>query len=228
MKKVIVLSLGGSLIMPEKIDFSFLEKFKKTLRAHYKTHKFIVVCGGGTIARKYISILQKGKRPKIELSKAGIRATRMNAQLMMQLFGKEANDALPLNMKEISPYLAKNSVVFCGALRFRKDSTSDETAASLAHFFKSSFINLTNVKGLFSADPKKSKNAKFIPKIPWKDFESLALKIKYKAGQHFILDQQAAILIRKHKIPTFIIGKELSNLKNILNNKPYEGTLIQE
>jgi len=53
MKKVIVLSLGGSLIIPEKSNFKFLDKFVKTLRKNYKTHKFVVVCGGGSIAKKY-------------------------------------------------------------------------------------------------------------------------------------------------------------------------------
>lgn len=227
MKKTIVISLGGSLIIPEKIDFSFLEKFKKTLRKYYRTCKFVVICGGGTIARKYIYVLEKEGRSKKELSLAGIRATRMNARFMMQLFGKEANDALLLNMRAIKNNLSKNSVVFCGALRFTKNSTSDTTAAKIARFFNTPFINLTNVNGLYTADPKTNKNAKFIRKISWKDFESMALKIRHKPGQHFVLDQKAAILIKKHKIPTYIIGKNLSNLEKILKNKHFQGTLIK-
>lgn len=227
MKKTIVISLGGSLIMPEKMDFPFLEKFKKALRKHYKTCKFVIICGGGTIARKYMYVLEKGGRSKKELSLAGIRATRENARIMMQFIGKEANDSLPLNMQAIKNNLSKNAVVFCGALRFTKNSTSDTTAAKIAHFFNTSFINLTNVNGLYTADPKKNKNAKFIPKISWKDFESIALKIKHKPGQHFVLDQQAAVIIKKHKIPTYIIGKNLSNLEKILKNKSFQGTLIK-
>lgn len=227
MKKTIVISLGGSLIIPEKIDFPFLEKFKKTLRKYYKKYKFVVICGGGTIARKYMQILEKEGRSKKEISIAGIRSTRMNATFMMQFFGKEANDYLPLNIKSIKNNLSKNSVVFCGALRFTKNSTSDTTAAKLAHFFNTCFINLTNVKGLYTSDPRTNKGAKFIPKISWKDFEAQALKIKHKPGQHFVLDQQAAILIKKHKTPTYIIGKNLSNLEKALKNKSFQGTLIK-
>src|SRR3989338_7811338 len=106
MKKVVVISLGGSLIVPEKINFSFLENFKKTLRGFYKTHKFVIVCGGGTIARKYISALEKEGKPKKELAEAGIRATRMNALFMMQFFGKEANDFLPKSMHEVKNNIA--------------------------------------------------------------------------------------------------------------------------
>lgn len=227
MKKLIVISLGGSLIIPEKMDPDFLDKFKKTLSRFYKTYKFIIVCGGGTIARDYISALKKEHESNLELSKAGIRATRMNALFMMQFFGKkEANDSLPLNMKDIKDSLAKNKVVICGALRFAKKATSDTTAAKLANYLKTEFINMTNVKGLYKTNPKTNPKAKFISKISWKNFESMALKLKHHPGQHFVLDQQAAVLIRKHKIPTYIIGKNLSNLDKILKNKKFIGTLI--
>jgi len=224
--KTIVLSLGGSLIIPAEIDFGFLHKFKKTLRKNYSKCKFVVVCGGGSIARKYISSLKMEKKSARELSLAGIRATRMNALFMMQFFGKEANDYLPLSMKEVKSSLSKNHVVFCGALRYSENSTSDGTAAKLAAFLNSDFINLTNVPGLFSEDPRKNKNAKFIPFESWKEFEKRALKIKFHNGQHFILDQEAATIIKNHKIKTYIIGKNLKNLDSIIKNKKFRGTII--
>jgi len=226
MKKVIVISLGGSLIIPEKINFKFLDNFKKTLRKHYKTYKFVVVCGGGTIARKYIAMLKEEGKSKSELSQAGIRATRMNAMFMMQFFGKEANDALPGDMKEVKANLNKNDVVFCGALRYAADSTSDGTSAKLAQFLKTDFINMTNVKGLYTANPLTNKNAKFIPYESWKNFEKRANKIKFHAGQHFVLDQNAAVMIRKHKIKTYILGEDLRNLDKVLKGRKFTGTLI--
>lgn len=221
-KEVIVLSLGGSLIIPEKINYSFLNKFKTTLRKHYKTHKFIIVCGGGVIARKYIEALKKEGKKERQLSLAGIRATRMNARFMMQFFGKEANYTLPLNIKQVEANIPKNSVVFCGALRYAEKATSDETAAKLAHHLSAEFINMTNVSGLHTANPLTNKKAKFIPKISWKAFDKMVSKIKFKAGQHFVLDQGAATLIRKHRIKTYIIGQNLSNLSKILKNKKFK------
>ena len=228
MKKTIVLSLGGSLIIPDKVNYLFLEQFKKTLRKHYKTHKFVVVCGGGSIARDYISALKKEGKSNLELSLAGIRATRMNALFMIEFFGKEANSSLPLNMEEVKANMHKNSIVFCGALRFAPNSTSDETAAKLANFLKTPFINLTNVSGLYTSDPRKDKDAKLIKEISWKKFNNIAKKIKYHAGQHFILDQNSAGLIRKNKIKTYILGSNLKNLENILKNKKFKGTIIND
>ena len=227
MKKTIVISLGGSLIIPEKIDFKFLDHFKKTIRKNYKNYKFVIVCGGGTIARKYITALKSEGKSKRELSEAGIRATRMNALFMMQFFGKEANDSLPLNMEEVKNNLSKNSVVICGALRYISNSTSDGTAAKLSSYLKTRFINLTNVNGLYSENPKTNLNAKFISEISWKEFEKRALALKFKAGQNFVLDQNAAILIKKHKIKTYILGGDLKNLDNFLNRKKFVGTSIE-
>lgn len=225
-KKVIVISLGGSVIIPDKPNFKFLDEFRKNLRKHYKNYKFIIVCGGGTIARKYISALKKEGKSNKELALAGMRATRMNARFMMQFFGKEANNTLPLNMKAIKSNLSKNSVVICGALRYSPNSTSDGTAAEIAHYLKAEFANVTNVAGLYTSDPVKNPKAKFIPKTSWKEFEKMALKIKHTPGQHFVLDQSAATTIRKHKITTYIIGPNPKSIPNIITGKKFKGTLI--
>jgi len=52
MPKTIVLSLGGSLIVPDTIDVEFLKNFKKTIDKYVKKgYKFVIYCGGGKLAR---------------------------------------------------------------------------------------------------------------------------------------------------------------------------------
>ena len=225
MKKVIVISVGGSLILSERND-KFLLELRRVLRKHYTRYKFVLECGGGSVAREYIRVLSKAKQSKRQQSNAGIRATRMNAEFLMQLFGKEANNELPLTMKKVRSELHKNSIVICGALRYEADNTSDATAVELAHYLKAPFVNMTNVSGLYDADPRISKKAKLIKSISWKEFEAMAKKIRYKPGQHFVLDQKGAKLIMKHKIPAYIIGNDVKNLEKILENKKFAGTLI--
>ena len=224
--KTIVISLGGSLIIPNSIDFKFLEGFKKIIRKNYNKYKFVIVCGGGSIARKYIEALKEEHKNEKELALAGIRATKMNALFMMQFFGKEANNTAPRDMEEVKSLLKKNKVVFCGALRYAPNETSDGTATKLANFLKTDFINITNVDGLYTSDPRKDKNAKFIPYESWNEFLKRANSIKFHPGQHFVLDQEAAKLIKKHKIKTYIIGKKLNNFDSVLKNKKFTGTYI--
>ncbi len=225
-KRLIVLSLGGSLIIPDNVDTTFLKKFKKTILKNTKKYKFIIVCGGGNVARKYISALKDlGINEKFQ-SFSGISATRMNARFMNYLFGINLEAGIPHTIKSLKKYIRKNDVVFCGALEYKPDQTSDSTSANIAKHFKTDFINLTNVSGLYNKNPKEFKNAKFIPKISWKDFLKLANKMKFKPGQHFVLDQKAAAIILKNKIKTSIIGKNPMQLDKFLNNKKFKGTII--
>ena len=86
---------------------------------------------------------------------------------------------------------------------------------------------MTNIKGLYTANPLTHKKAKFIPEINWRDFDKMANKSKYKPGQHFVLDQGAAKIIRKFKIPTYIIGSDLKNIAKILKKEKFIGTLVE-
>lgn len=223
-KKVYVISLGGSRIVPEEVDYKFIEDFKETIEKH-PSHKFAVVCGGGSIARKYISILKKLKKPTKKQSLLGIEVTKINATLLMKIFGKKANKTLPGDMREVKNLLRKNQIVFCGALRYAKKQTSDATAAKLAAYLKCPFINITNVKGLYNKNPKTNKNAKFIKKTSAKKLVEMMDKIKYKAGQHFIIDQSAAEIILKEKIPTYIISSP-TELDKIIKGKKFIGTFV--
>ncbi len=205
-KKVIVLSLGGSLIIPDNVDYKFLKKFKKVLLKNTNKYKFVVVCGGGSIARKYIFALKKQGINKKMQSMAGISATRMNARFMTYFFGDDAQKGIPHTKKQVKSQILKKDIIFCGSLRYHKKETSDSVAAKLADYFQTIFINITNVSGLHNKNPLKYKNAKFIPKISWKEFYKMANKLKYQPGQHFVLDQTAAEIIMKNKIKTYIIG----------------------
>ena len=228
MKKIIVLSLGGSLIIPDKVDVGFLELFRKIIMKNIKKYKFVVVCGGGKIARTYIEGLkdQPLKKKKYLQSLLGISTTRTNARFMTYFFGKDANQGIPHEMKQVRNLLAKHDIVFCGALRYETKQTSDSTAAKLARLFNCDFINLTNVSGLYDKDPKNNRSAKFIPEISHKEFLKMANKLVFHPGQHFVLDQTAAKIINKYKIRTFIIGGDMKNLDKILNNKHFVGTIV--
>jgi len=51
--KTIILSLGGSLIYPDKLDLKFLNKFKKIIEKFVKNgYRFIIICGGGEISKE--------------------------------------------------------------------------------------------------------------------------------------------------------------------------------
>ena len=228
MKKLVVISLGGSIIIPDKINIRFLDEFRKVILKNSGKYKFVVVCGGGGVARTYINGLENENTRKKQYfqSLLGISVTRINARFMTYFFGRDANKRIPHDMIDVENFSKKYDVVFCGALRYAKNETSDGTAAKLARHFNSEFINLTNVPGLHDKNPKKFKNAKFIHEISHKDFLKMANKTKFKPGQHFILDQKAARVIKKYNITTYILGNDFKNLDNLLNGRHFIGTII--
>ena len=229
-KKIVIISLGGSLIIPNKINTEFLNQFKKLLIKNQRKYKFIVVCGGGKTARTYIQGLEdqkiKQKKKQLLQSYLGIASTRLNARFMTHFFGEDTHQGIPHNMTQIKGLLRKNSIIFCGALRYSKNQTSDSTSAKLARHFNTQFINLTNVKGLYTKNPKKFRSAEFIPEISHKDFLKKAKTIPFTPGQHFVLDQKAAKIIKKSNITTFILGQDMKQLNNLLNKKHFIGTRI--
>ena len=227
-KRVVVLSLGGSLIVPDKIDVSYLKKFRGVIKKNSKRHKFIIVCGGGSVARKYIYALREIGINETLQSMSGISATRTNARFMSYFFNQNPWKGIPQKMGEIRGYLKSQDIVFCGALEYKPHQTSDSTSAQIAEHFKAVFVNLTDVSGLYTKNPKKFKDAKFIPEISWKNFNALANKMKYQPGQHFVLDQTAAKIIMQKRIITYIIGKDARQLDNLLNNRRFIGTKISE
>ena len=223
----IVISLGGSLIVPKcEIDYKFLKSFKTLIEKLAQKHKFVIVTGGGHTARMYIEPLRKENLSEERACLIGIKTTKLNAMFLSNFLN--ANKMIPDKLKEIENSLRINNIVVCGALGYRPDMTSDGDAALIARYVKADmFINMTNVTGLYDKDPNKFKNAKFIPRISREDFWKIASKIEFKAGQHFVLDQSAARLLRTSKIKTIILdGKNLKNFEKCIEKKKFTGTII--
>ena len=222
--KTFVISLGGSLVVPDKVDTNYLKKFSTILNSlTKKNYRFIIVTGGGSVARKYIDALRKNKGDELVCSYAGIAVTKLNALLTANYL--KTKSPVPNKLEEIKSLIKKHKIVVVGG--FKPFMTSDGDAADIAKLLKAkALINLTNIDGLYDKDPK-LKNAKLIPQISLKDFLVIMNKIGHKAGQHFVLDLEAARVCYKNKIQVCILdGKKLSNFKNCLENKAFKGTVI--
>ena len=85
MKKVVI-SLGGSVIVPEKVDYAYLLKFKKIVSKFYKRNKLVIITGGGSTARRYMNLKNFDYKSK---SLIGIASTKLNARLLAGIFNKK-------------------------------------------------------------------------------------------------------------------------------------------
>ena len=88
-----VISLGGSLIVPDKVDVDFLSNFHRTIDSYLsedESRRVILVCGGGASARRYQEAYREvAAKAQIDSEDwIGIAATRLNSELLKQMFIK--------------------------------------------------------------------------------------------------------------------------------------------
>lgn len=225
MKKLFVLSLGGSLVNPGEVDTQFLKKFKSLIELEIKKgSRFIIVVGGGKPARWYQTALKQISNPsRADLDWTGIFATRFNANFVRLMFGdlthkKIVEDPnIKINFKE--------KILVAGG--WTPGRSTDDIAVRLAKIYGSqTIINLSNVDFVYDKDPKKHKNAKKIEFISWKDFRKIT-GTKWNPGKHVPFDPTATKFAMDHKLKVIIAnGKNSANLKAIFEEKTFQGTTI--
>ena len=224
---MLVISLGGSVIVPDKVDYKFLKRFRKIIARYSRKEKIVIVTGGGSTFRRYMQALEKEKLDEKTLGLIGMATTKLNARVVAGFFNKTGE--IPNSVNDVRMALRKTNIVICGALGFRAGTTTDGNAAEIARQLKAKLLlNITNVKGLYNRDPRKHKGARLISRISFNEFDMIARRIKYHAGQHFVLDQKAAGIIKSKKIKTVIIsGRNIKNLERFFKGKRFVGTVIE-
>ena len=212
----IIISIGGSIIVPDEIDVPFLKKLKTFFQK--QKNNFILIIGGGKTARKYQHAAQKLNLDKTAQDWIGIASTTLNAELLHYLFP---------NSKILENPFQKTKAKILIAHGWKPGRSTDYVAVALAKTYNAKLvINLTNQDYVFDKDPRKFKDAKILKQISWKQMKKIVGN-KWRPGLNMPFDPIASKLASKLKIRVAIAnGRNLKNLKKIIDNKPFKGTLI--
>ena len=210
MQDSIIISLGGSLIVPEEIDVDFLKEFKKLILTEVKNSKrFFIITGGGKVCRKYQSAAKIISNPSdTELDVLGIKALNLNAELIRILFR------------------GQDGVIIYGAEK--PGSSTDLGAVMLAKKNNVKIvINLSNTDYVYDSDPKTNPNAKKIERISWVEYRKLIPK-EWNPGLNSPFDPVASEMAEKEGIEVIIMnGKPINNLVKYLSDEKFFGTIIK-
>src|SRR3989344_9669703 len=105
MQETIIISLGGSLIVPDQIDVDFLRDFKALILGHVKQgKKFVIITGGGKINNRYNAAAKALGEPSDEdLDWIGIAALKLNAELLRVIFAEYAHEEVIANLSTRFP-----------------------------------------------------------------------------------------------------------------------------
>ncbi len=228
-KKTIIISLGGSLIVPEEIDWKFIKKFKALIENQIeKGYKFILITGGGKTARKYIEAAAKVDAIANEDKDwIGIHATRMNAHFIRTIFREHAHPRINTNPHDLEDFynFKENILVAAG---WRPGFSTDYDAVVLAKYLDiKNIINLSNIDYVCDKDPRKFPDCKKIKEISWSGFRKM-VGDKWDPGMNAPFDPIASKLAEEENIKVVIMnGKKIGNLENYLDGKKFSGTIIR-
>jgi len=224
MARTVMISLGGSIIVPDEIDAEFLKGFKKVIMDFVeKGNKAIIVCGGGKTCRRYQDAAAKVSNLRNEdLDWIGIHTTRLNAQLVKTLFLGIVNEKIIHNPNKKIEFKKKVLI----ASGWKPGWSTDYDAVRLAHNFNvKTLINISDVPYIYDKEPKNNHDARPIKDISWKNFRKM-VGDKWDPGLNVPFGPIAAKEAEKLKIKVIIIGTDLENLKNLLEGEEFNGTII--
>ena len=232
MSKSLVLSVGGSLIVPsEGIDVKWLKEFRAfVLRETKKYSKIYLVTGGGSIARNYIKaakdiypINHENKNWEKTRDWLGISATKLNAQLIKTIFGSLAYPEVIIDPTEAIK-TSKKIIIVAG---YKPGWSTDYVAVLVAKNNKAEqVINLSNIDYVYEKDPREFPEAKKIENISWSNFQKI-VGTKWRPGLNAPFDPIASKEAKLSRLQVIILnGKNIGNLEDCLNNKNFKGTTV--
>jgi uridylate kinase len=228
-----VISLGGSIIAPDEVDVPFLRDLRTTLVEYLERdpeRRLILACGGGAPARRYQrayrEILESGDGapPEPEAQDwIGIAATRLNAELMRQLLARYCAERVIVDPVEVSVFPGRVLV----AAGWKPGFSTDYDAVLLAEKFQAdTLLNLSNIAKVYDADPKTHPDARPLERMSWVELQKL-VGDTWTPGQNVPFDPVATAYAARIGLTVIVAaGREIGNLRAILNGESFIGTVI--
>jgi molybdenum storage protein len=228
-----VIKIGGQSFIDRgrAAVFPLLEE----LVANLRDHKMIIGTGAGTRARHAYSVGLDLGMPTGVLSVLGTFVSMQNARMIHYLLARHGIPFIePAQFAQLPLYLSeRQAVVFFGMPPYtfwqpnpdvgRIPPHRTDTGAYLVSevFGTRSMIYVKDEDGLYTADPKKERNARFIPEITVEELAAMDL-------DDVVVERSVLELMKRaryRRSVRIINGLEQGNLTRALNGEAI-GTLI--
>lgn len=220
-RKTRVYALGGSILAPDRPSATYAGRFAAFLLERLALGEdALVVTGGGGPARAYIEAARTLGAPEEALDLLGIDATRINARFLATVAEKLAG---PVVCPEVHTDVA-------GAARALRDHrivimggtlpghSTDFVAASLASATRADHLYvLTNVDGVYTADPRSDPDAERLPELTSSRLVEIVGAPEWTAGMKGVVDPKCARHVHEHRLPlTVLDGRAVDRLRAVL------------
>ena len=222
----VAISTGGSIVAPEPLDPGFVRELASVLLEASEGRDLLVVVGGGRTARRYIEACRDLGADEDYLDLVGIDCTRLNARILIAALGREAYPGVPATVHDAVEVARDHPIVVMGGTH--PGQTTDAVTAMLAEMAEAEeILILTNVDGVYTADPRKDPSAERLPAITTGRLLEIVDTGDYEAGSSTVLDAVAARLVHRAAITTKVLdGRDLEQVRSALAGRDFHGTLV--
>ena len=219
---MLVVSLGGSLLYKDgKLNSDTVSTLSEVLHKAADGEKFVIVVGGGELARKYVHESREKNESVYDQDMAGIRATRENGKLMAKAM--QAQYVQRINDIDGSFPITVTGGQMVGM-------TTDAVAVLIAEKLGiKTVVNLSKVDYLYNDDPKKNENAKRYETLNHKQLTEIAAHFDNReARTNFPFDLVACKLAQRSNITVkFVNGFDKEEVQKALHGKTFKGTRVE-
>lgn len=208
----ILLKLSGEALAGEKgvgFDFDILDRLADEIIEVVGLGVSLgLVIGGGNIVRG--SQLSKAGLDRVGADYMGMLGTVINALALQDVLERKGLDTrvmTAIRMEELAePYIRRRAVrhieqgrtvIFAAGTGNPYFSTDTAAVLRAIQIKADVIIKATSVDGVYSADPKKDKNATFYEEISYRDVMLEDLRV---------MDQTAVTLCRENSLPLIVLN----------------------
>lgn len=222
-----VLSLGGSIVVPDAIDANYLGTFKEFIhRRIAQGDRFILTVGGGKTARNYQAVAEQVSGvDDEERDWLGIHATRLNAHLLRTIFKDQAHPIIAKDFDVSLPDFSEPILVGAG---WKPGWSTDYIAVLLAERYQAkTVLNLSNIDYVYAEDPRENPDAQRFERISWAEFRKIVGN-EWTPGLSAPFDPIASKKAEALQLSVAILnGRNIENIESYLSGQSFQGTVIQ-
>lgn len=222
---IIIINLGGSVIVPEDINIKLLSRWREFIQKYAKKHKFVIVVGGGKLARKYQGSARAIRAITVKESDwLGIYATRVNAKLVQIVFGKLASADIVDSELRLAPLTTPVTI----ASGWEPGASTDLISARIAKYYGVPEIVMAGKPAyVFSKNPDQFVDARPFAKLSWAEYWKI-IPHKWEPGVSVPIDPVCVKFSKAQKLAAIVVdGRNINNMEYLLQGEEFEGTIVR-
>lgn len=213
-----VLKLGGFAFDTQLSD-NRLREYVALIERFSKRNRLVIVTGGGSTARRYITAARQLGASEFACDQIGIRVSRLNASLLAAGLGELVFPRILESPDSMVESIGSGLITIMGGLQ--PGQSTNAVAALAAEAMRADLlVNATDVAGVYTADPRKSPNAKRLDEVTPEQLIAILSTEGIRAGEYDLMDPLAIRIIQRSKLPTVIVdGRNTSNVEKAMQGK---------